>query len=87
MAELVYALCAITSLACALLLGRAYRQTKQRLLMWSTLCFVGLFANNVLTFIDLIVLPLQTDLHWVRSATGFVAVGLLAIGMVWEEAK
>ena len=87
MAELVYVLCAITSLACAVLLGRAYRRSKQRLLLWSTLCFVGLFLNNVLTFIDLIVLPVQPDLHWIRSATGFVAVALLAIGLVWEGAK
>jgi len=84
MAEVVYALCALTSLVCALLLGRAYSRSKQRLLMWSTLCFAGLFANNVLTFIDLVIVPTSTDLHWLRSSVGFVAVALLAIGLVWE---
>jgi hypothetical protein len=84
MAELVYALCALTSLVCAVLLGRAYSRSKQRLLMWSTLCFVGLFANNVLTFIDLVIVPTTVDLHWLRSAVGLTAVALLAIGLVWE---
>jgi hypothetical protein len=86
MAELVYALCALTSLACAVLLGRAYRRSRQRLLMWSTLCFVGLFINNVLTFFDLVIVPTEIDLHWLRSAIGFVSVGLLASGLLWESA-
>jgi hypothetical protein len=84
MAELVYALCAVTSLACAVLLGRAYAGSKQRLLMWSTLCFVGLFLNNVLTFLDLVVVPTSLDLHWLRSSVGLVAVALLAVGLIWE---
>ncbi|HTL37268.1 MAG TPA: DUF5985 family protein [Kofleriaceae bacterium] len=84
MAEVVYALCAVTSLVCAVLLGRAYRQSKRRLLMWSTLCFVGLFLNNVLTFVDLVLVPAAMDLHWLRSSVGFIAVALLAIGLVWE---
>lgn len=84
MAELVYALCAITSLVCAVLLGRAYAGSRQRLLLWSTLCFVGLFLNNVLTFIDLVVVPTSVDLHWLRSSVGFVSVALLAVGLVWE---
>lgn len=84
MAELVYALCALTSLVCAVLLGRAYAGSKQRLLMWSTLCFVGLFLNNVLTFLDLVVVPTSLDLHWLRSSVGLVAVALLAIGLIWE---
>ena len=84
MAEVVYLLCALTSLACAVLLGRAYGRSKQRLLMWSTLCFAGLFINNVLTFVDLVVVPTEVDLHWLRSAVGFIAVALLAIGLLWE---
>jgi hypothetical protein len=84
MAELVYALCALTSLVCAVLLGRAYAGSKQRLLMWSTLCFVGLFLNNVLTFLDLVIVPTTLDLHWLRSSAGLLAVALLAIGLIWE---
>jgi len=82
-AEVVYVLCAATCLVCALLLGRGYRRTRQRLLLWSTLCFAGLFLNNVLTFVDLVLVP-DLDLRWLRSASGFVPVGLLAIGLLWE---
>lgn len=82
-AEVVYVLCAATCLACALLLGRGYRRTSQRLLLWSTLCFAGLFVNNVITFVDLVVVA-DMDLRWLRSATGFVSVALLAIGLLWE---
>ncbi|MGE5183535.1 MAG: DUF5985 family protein [Acidobacteriota bacterium] len=83
MAELVYILCAVTSLACAILLGRAYRRSRHRVLWWSTWCFVGLALTNVLTFVDLIVVP-QVDLHWVRASVGLVALVLLAVGLVWE---
>jgi hypothetical protein len=82
-AEMVYVLCAATSLVCALLLGRGYRRTRQRLLLWSTLCFAGLFINNVFTFIDLVIIT-DYDLHWVRSTAGFAPVALLAIGLLWD---
>ena len=41
MATLVYALCALTSLACAVLLLRGYASSRVRLLLWSGLCFCG----------------------------------------------
>jgi hypothetical protein len=37
----------LTSLACALLLLRAYRQNSDRLLLWSGLCFLGLALNGM----------------------------------------
>ncbi|HWU90228.1 MAG TPA: DUF5985 family protein [Kofleriaceae bacterium] len=83
MAEFVYVLCAATSLVCALLLGRAYRRTGQRLLLWSTLCFAGLFVNDVVTFIDLVIAT-DVDLQWLQSSVGVVAVALLAIGLLLE---
>ena len=52
MAEIVYVLCALTSLACATLLARAWRRTRSRLLMWSALCFLCFTANNVLLYAD-----------------------------------
>ena len=84
MAELVYALNAVTCLVCALLLWRGYRRSRQRLLMWAALCFALLFANNVLTFVDLILVP-SIDLHWVRSLVGLTGVSLLVFGLVWES--
>jgi hypothetical protein len=84
MAELVYVLCAVTCLACALLLGRGYHRSRSRLLAWSTLCFAGLFLNNVLTVVDLMVVP-DTDLRWLRSLVGFASAGVMAIGLLEER--
>ena len=41
MATVVYLLCALTSLGCALLLLAAYRRERARLLLWSCVCFGG----------------------------------------------
>jgi hypothetical protein len=84
-AAFVYILCALTSLACALLLGRAYRQARHRLLLWSALCFVGLALNNLLLVLDLLILP-QLDLSMARALTGLVGVSLLIYGLVWDGA-
>jgi hypothetical protein len=83
MAELVYILCALTCLACAVLLGRGYARTRHRLLLWSTLCFAGLFINNVVTVVDLVLVP-DIDLMWLRSSLSFVAIALQTIGLIWE---
>jgi hydrogenase/urease accessory protein HupE len=83
MAPAVYILCALTSLACAVLLLRAYRQSRSRLLFWSGLCFVGLTLNNALLFVDLVVLP-QTDLYVLRSLPTLLGLGLLIYGLIWD---
>ena len=46
MAELIYALCALTALACAVLLMFAARRTRSRMLFWSGLCFAGFALTN-----------------------------------------
>lgn len=79
----MYALCALTSLACAWLLLRGYARSKVRLLLWSGLCFAGLALNNVLLFIDLRVLP-DTDLSLWRMLPALAGVGILIYGLVWE---
>ena len=84
MAEAVYILCAATSIACALLLFRGYRRSRTPLLFWSSLCFAGLALNNVLLFVDLVVVP-TTDLSIVRSLTALIALGLLLFGLVWNS--
>jgi hypothetical protein len=83
MPEITYLLCGATSILCAILLGRGYIRTRTRLLMWSTLCFVGLAINNILLFLDLVILP-DLDLRLVRSGTALVSVLLLAVGLIWE---
>ncbi len=84
MAEIVYVLCAATSLFCAVLLLRQYRTQRSRLLLWSTLCFLGLALNSVLVLVDLIVLP-DLDLRPLRAAAAFVAMFVMVIGLVWES--
>ena len=83
MATLVYALCALTSLACAVLLLRAYAASRVRLLLWSGLCFAGLAANNVLLLIDKRLTP-TVDLSLWRSLPALAGVALLLYGLVWE---
>jgi hypothetical protein len=83
MATLVYALCALTSLACAVLLLRGYRSSRARLLLWSGLCFAGLAANNVILLIDKRVVPTM-DLSLWRSLPALAGVAILLYGLVWE---
>ena len=84
MGELIYALCAATSLSCAVLLFRSYLRQRSRLLLWSTLCFLGLGLNSVLLFVDLAVLP-TIDLRLARTSAGLASMLLITIGLVWES--
>lgn len=84
MSTIVYVLCALTSLACALLLLRGYRQSGARLLLWSGLFFVGLFLNNVLLIVDVRIVP-EVNLAVIRLVPAVVGVGLLLYGMIWES--
>jgi hypothetical protein len=84
MAELVYVLCALTSIACAVMLLRAVRHNGNRLLLWSGVCFVGLALNNALMLVDLYVVP-DIDLRILRTAIGTVSLLLLIHGLVGES--
>jgi hypothetical protein len=80
----VYLLCAATSICCLILLTRSYLHTRNRLLLWSALAFVGFAANNLLVFIDLILLPATIDLLPLRHFTSFAAIAVLLYGFIWE---
>ena len=82
-ADIVYVLCALTSAACAVLLWRGYRQSRARLLMWSSICFTGLALNNVLLILDVRVLP-DVDLALWRTIPALVGVAALVYGLVWD---
>ena len=86
MATLIYALCVLTSAACAVLLLRAYRRNGVRLLFWSGLCFTGLALNNLMLFIDLRV-ALETDLSVWRTIPALIGVVLLLYGMIMEATR
>lgn len=85
MAAAIYLLCALTSMACFVLLFRSWRRTRVALLFWSALCFAGLSVNNVLLVVDKLVLPEDVSLIYLRLASALVAVLLLLFGLVWEE--
>ncbi|MGE5639636.1 MAG: DUF5985 family protein [Clostridia bacterium] len=78
------ALAALTSLACMALLFRGYARTAARLLFWSALSFVFFALNNVLLFVDIIVLPTQVDLRLYRLLAALAGIACLLYAFVWE---
>jgi Family of unknown function (DUF5985) len=85
---IVYVLCFLTSAACAWLLGRSYVRSKVRLLLWSSICFAFLAANNLVLVLDLVVWPQpEVDLRLVRLALALAAVTSLIWGFVWDVEK
>jgi hypothetical protein len=82
MAIAVYALCALTSLACTLLLWRAYANEKVSLLLWTALCFGGLALNNALMFFDVLY---HLDIGTWRKLPALVGVALLLHGFISES--
>ena len=80
----LFLLAALTSFACMALLFRGYARTGVRLLLWSALCFIFLTANNVLLFIDNIVLPTEVDLRPYRLAMALAGVACLLYAFIWE---
>ena len=53
-------------------------------MLWSALCFVGLAINNLLLFVDLVVLSPEISLVPWRQATTVVALSVLLYGFIWE---
>lgn len=84
MAAAVYSLCMLTALASALLLFRGYRQNRAKLLFWSSLCFFGLSANNMVLFFDLLIFT-NWDLYGLRLALALGSVLLLLYGLILES--
>ena len=84
MAEVVYVLCAVTSLACAVLLVRGYVRSRLRLLFWSAVCFAGLALNNAILVVDLVIIR-QVDLSTWRLVPAAIGFAALLYGLVWES--
>ncbi|MEK8088534.1 DUF5985 family protein [Thermithiobacillus plumbiphilus] len=83
-AEIVYLLCAATSVACAILLLRGYWKSRARLLLWSSLCFVGLGLNNVLLYVDMVMLPNVIDFSLERLLPALIGLSFLLYGLIWD---
>jgi hypothetical protein len=74
----------ITAGLCALLLLRAYARVRQRLLLWSGLCFAGLTLSNALVVVDLAVVPAVSMYAW-RLAVAAGSLLLLLYGLIFES--
>jgi hypothetical protein len=85
---IVYVLCFLTSSACAWLLGRSYSRSGVRLLLWSSICFGLLAANNLVLVVDLVIWPApEVDLRLPRLLLALAAVVSLIWGFVWDAAE
>jgi hypothetical protein len=84
MAEAVYLLCALTSLGCATLLLRSYRRSRMPLILWTSVCFIGLAINNVLLFLDLSIF-VNVDMRIWRNLASLAAAAILLYGMITME--
>ena len=81
---ILYLLAIVTSLACTVLLFRAYAQRRLRLLLWSSLCFVGLSISNIFLFLDLVIFP-TIELRPARLIAALVGLLFLLYGFIWES--
>jgi Family of unknown function (DUF5985) len=84
MQSIVNVLGAITVALCAFLLLRAYARVRQRLLLWSGLCFAGLTVSNVILIIDLSIVPDVSLYSWRLGMAAFSML-LLLYGLVFES--
>lgn len=83
MAAAVYVLCALTSIACAVLLLRAWHSRGVRLLLWSGLGFVGFALGNIMLVVDVVILP-ERDLVIYRSLPVLAGLVVLIYGLIWD---
>ena len=83
--SILYLLAVITSLACTLLLFRAYFKGPLRILLWSALCFTCLTINNILLFVDIVVLPTEVDLRVIRHVAALAGMVFLIYGFIYDS--
>lgn len=84
MEQAVYILCAVTALACGALLWRGFQRRHIRLLLWCALFFFAMSLENIILFVDVVVIPQGPDLLLVRRSIGLGGVMLLLYGLVWD---
>ena len=80
----VYILCALTSLACTVLLMGRYQKTRVSLLFWSAVAFLAFTVTNSLLFFDLVVVP-DFDLSVIRNVITLSGVIVLLYGLIHDH--
>lgn len=84
MASMVYILGAVLSLSCAILLLNGYKKNKFRLLLWSSIGFVGFALNNMMLFVDLIIIP-EVDLSIARTLPALIGMMIMVFGLISDS--
>jgi peptidoglycan/LPS O-acetylase OafA/YrhL len=84
MAEGIYGLCTLMSLAIAVMLWRQQHRTPTRMIYWTALCFSGLALSNLVLVLDKLVFP-ELDLRVLRHAISLLSIALLLFGLVYED--
>ena len=86
MPQVVYILCSLASLLCAVLLMRGYRRSKHDLLFWSAWCFIILGLANIVLVIDLVIIgPEGADLSLWRTLLTLVGMMVLLYGLIFKS--
>ena len=83
MAELIYGLCTLLSLAIAVMLWRQHLRAPARMIYWTALCFSGLALSNLLLVLDKLVFAGEFTIA--RQSVALVSIGLLLFGLVYED--
>lgn len=83
---IVYFLCGLTSLACAVLLFRSYRSSRSQLAFWTAIAFVFFTINNVFVMADFIVFP-TANLYWMRIVPLLLGAVTMIFGLVKESVE
>ena len=65
------------------MLFRGYITHRKKLLLWSSLCFFGLMVENVMLYLDMVIVP-QLDLSLWRKLPALVALSILLLGLIWD---
>lgn len=84
MAGIIYSLCALTSLVCAVLLLAAWWRSRYRLLLWSGICFAGLAISNAVLVVDKLLTPPEVDLSTWRYVITLISMLFLLYGLIWN---
>jgi hypothetical protein len=84
MPGLVYLLCAVTSLASALLLfrGAILRSAGNWLLFWSAICFFGMALNNILMYVNVLT-PTINMVPW-PNVVALASILILNLALIWH---
>ena len=79
--QVMIGLCIVVSSLCAVMLLRGFAQRRIKILFWVGMCFVGFAIENVLLFLDLIVLPQDIDISALRFAAALAGMVCLSFGL------